>query len=196
MNTELTHKKIQYGLFLGLAISSRFLLSFNTQETWTHVLDFILLFGMYSALIMWVKEYQKTLPDKKISFKQVLSFSVQIFLVGAVVSSIFKYIYFEFIKPQEFAIIVNEIIEDSNTSLKHAHEQYVLSLKGNDGLSVFKQAYFQSNINSITWHKTVATSIYFEPIISILRNVLGGLVLGWFIWPLFKFKLQKPTTNQ
>lgn len=189
MNTEFRQKTLTHGVFLGLAISSRFLLNFQ-DGIWAEVLSFILLFAMYSALIMWLREYQKTLPESKITLKKILLFSFQIFLIGSLVSSLFKYIYFQQIKPSIFATIVSQYDQ--------IHTEYVQKVQGMivqaekekkpDDILLLKQG-----IEQLNWWKSVVISSYFQPLFSFITNVLGGLLLGWFIWPLFKFNQQKST---
>jgi len=83
MNIELQRRTITHGAFIGLAISSRFLLNFQ-EGVWAEILSFVLLFSMYSALIMWIREYQKTLPENKISLKPALTWNTKIIQVKEV----------------------------------------------------------------------------------------------------------------
>jgi len=189
MNIELQRRTITHGAFIGLAISSRFLLNFQ-EGVWAEILSFVLLFSMYSALIMWIREYQKTLPENKISLKQVVSFSVKVFLIGAIISSIFKFIFFEYIKPNIFAMLVdqygqlyNDFINKTNDFLLQAKKQK----NANDILM------YNTAIEQLKWLKSIVITPYFQPIASLILNVFGGLILGWFIWPIFKFNQQRPT---
>lgn len=189
MTTEFKQKILTHGLFLGLAISSRFLLNFQ-DGVWAEVLSFVLLFAMYSALIMWLREYQKNLPESKITLKQILSFSFQVFLIGAVVSSIFKFIYFQHIKPSIFATIVSQYDQIHTEYVQKVQGMIVQAQKENktDDILMLKQG-----IEQLNWWKSIVISSYFQPLFSMIVNVLGGLLLGWFIWPLFKFNQQKST---
>lgn len=189
MNTEFKQKTLTHGLFLGLAISSRFLLNFQ-DGIWAEVLSFILLFAMYSGLIMWLREYQKFLPENKITLKQIISFSFQIFLVGAVVSSIFKFIYFQHIKPSIFATIVSQYDQIHTEFVQKIQGMIVQAQKEKKTEDIL---ILQEGILQLNWWKSVVISSYFQPLFSMITNILGGLLLGFFIWPLFKFNQQKST---
>lgn len=190
MNTEISQKTLTNGLFLGFAISSRFLLNFQ-DGIWSEIVSFILLFGIYSALIMWLKEYQKTLPENKISLKKIIAFTFKTFLIGGIISSLFKFAYFQHLKPDIFATITSqydqiysEYILKINQLLEDARKQN----KPNDVLIL------QEGLTQLKWWKSIVISSYFEPIMSLFINLLGGLFLGWFIWPIFKINQQKPTS--
>ena len=187
MNTQSSQKILSHGLFLGLAISSRFLLNFQ-DGTWAEVLSFILLFSMYSGLIFWLREYQKSLPDNKISLKQIFGFTFKLFLIGAALSSFIKYCFFAYIKPSEFAIFVEQQEMKLNLYKEYLHEGLITAVKEKN--TIFIDGY-KNNIQNFPFLKSIAISIYYLPVVTFFLNLLGGVILSWFVWPLFKYNQQK-----
>ncbi len=196
MDTDQSNKILTNGLFLGIAISSRFLLDFQDGAL-SQVVSFILLFGIYSAMMMWVKAFQKTLPEEKITLKQVISYTFKIFLIGAIASSIFKYIYFQHIKPDIFAALISTYDDAYSETVEKVNE---LLLKAKEANNTNDIAVYKEGINQLQWWKSVFINSYFQPFSSLIINLIGGLLLGWFIWPVFKINQQRknstPNINQ
>ncbi len=188
MNTAEKHTILTHGLFLSLAISSRFLLNFQ-EGILASIVSFVLLFGIYSALIIWLKEYQQTLPEKKINLKQVFLFTVKVFLIGSIIASFFKYYYFQYIKPSVFQSIIGQYEAFYGEYLSKFNELLLTAKKENNTNDI---AMLKNGIETIEWWKSVVINAYFTPFISIFSNIIGGTLLGWFIWPLFKHNQQNP----
>lgn len=164
MDFELVKKKLLYGIILGMAISSRFLLNFR-EGIFYEILSFILLFSLFSALIYWLRQYREFIPDKKLTFGKVVGFSFQLFVIAAVFSSAVKYIFFTYVKPLEFQMILNQTLD---FMLKEAAYPPQLVKQSVD---FFTPANFA--------------------IMSGLLNVLAGVLMGCIVWPLFRREQDK-----
>lgn len=152
-------QKLMYGVFLGMAISSRFLLNFR-EGVLSEVLSFILLFSLFSALIYWLKRYRASLPEQKMSLKLLQGFTFQLFLIASFFSSIVKFLFFTYIKPLEFELIVNQTISFMSA----------------------EKIYPEEMIQQSAMYLTPENFAF----ISGIMNVVFGLIMGFVVWPLFK----------
>lgn len=152
-------QKLMYGVFLGMAISSRFLLNFR-DGVLAEILSFVLLFSLFSALIYWLRQFRATLPENKLNLKSLQAFTFQLFLVASFFSSIVKFIFFTYIKPLEFQLILNQTVSFMTQEAIYPKE-------------IIEQS-----------------QLYLTPsnfaIMSGVMNVISGLVMGFVVWPLFK----------
>ncbi len=156
---ELTQKKLLYGIFLGMAISSRFLLSFN-MAMWAQVISTLLLFFLISAMFYWLRQLRELLPEKQLTFKTTVLFSFQLFVVAAIFSSLVKYFYFTHIKAWEFQQLVDNSALIMEKELKYPAELVKESIK-------------------------YITPAAFA-VASAIMNSLGGVILGIANWFFFK----------
>ncbi len=97
------------GIVLGMAISSRFLLNLSDAE-WAVILNFIVLLAMFMMVVKWIRSYRSLMGWVKISFGQTLAFVVKLFVIGAVFSSMVKWYYFTYVRPELFQSLVNEAL--------------------------------------------------------------------------------------
>lgn len=147
------------GIFFGMAISSRFLLNFHTG-LFSQILSFLLLFMMLSALIYWARKYRETLPDKKITQKILCRFLMIVFLIGAIFSSVVKYIYFEYIKSDEFQYLVTQAMN----------------------MMITEQSEYKGEIEQSMQYVIPANFA----IITGVGNLILGFITYFIIWPIFK----------
>lgn len=147
------------GAFLGMAISSRFLLNFQTGIL-SNILSFVLLFSLFSAMIYWLKKYRDTLPEKKLSLKLLQSFTFQLFIIASIFSSIVKYVFFTYLKPLEFKMIVSQTMNFMTQEAIYPKEMLQQS------------AAFLTPMNFA--------------FVSALMNLFFGMIMGFILWPLFK----------
>ncbi len=54
---------------------------------------------------------------------------------------------------------------------------------------------YQGVISQLPSWKAIFISPYFQAIKSFILNVLGGTILGLFIWPIFKINQQRQSLN-
>ncbi len=156
---ELTQKKLFYGIFLGMAISSRFLLSFNLAM-WAQVVSTLLLFFLISAMFYWLRQLRELIPEKQLTFKTTVLFSFQLFLIAAIFSSFVKYFYFTYVKAWEFQLLVDNSALIMEKELKYPAVLVKESIK---------------YITPVTF--AVASAI---------MNTIGGILLGVVNWFFFK----------
>ncbi len=117
---------IFYGLLFGMAISSRFLLTFfYGGSIWADIAGWVLLFCMLSALLGWVGKYRETLEEKKVTRKIVRKLVFVVFLTASIFSSIIKYIVFTCISPTRFQILLNSSAQLAAEQMKMLQEQSV-----------------------------------------------------------------------
>ncbi len=159
MDIELLKKKLMYGCFLGMAIASRFLLGFQ-EGVLSEVTSFILLFSMFSAVVYWLRQLRQKQPDQKYNLKKLVAHTFQIFIVAAVFSSIVKYLFFTYIKPFEFKIMVEQTVDFMSSESDYPEE-------------------------IISQSKELLTPAIISMFSGIL-NALLGLLMGLIVWPLFK----------
>lgn len=146
-------------MFLGMAISSRFLLNFR-EGTFAEILSFVLLFSLFSALVYWLKQYRQLLPDNKLTFKLLISFTFHLFIIAAVFSSIVKFVTFTYFKQLEFQMMINETLDFMKKDAGYSKEM-------------------------IQQSASYLTPMSFA-IMSGILNVIAGLLMGLMVWPLFK----------
>lgn len=152
-------QKLMYGVFLGMAISSRFLLNFR-EGILSEILSFFLMFSLFSALIYWLKQFRAILPEKKLSLKSLQGFTFQLFLIASFFSSVVKFIFFTYIKPLEFQLIVNQTISFMTQEALYPQEMIE-----------------QSQLYLTPENYAIMTGF---------TNVFFGLIMGFVVWPLFK----------
>lgn len=159
MDIELLKKKLMYGCFLGMAIASRFLLGFQ-EGILSEITSFILLFSMFSAVVYWLRQLRHKQPDQKYQMRKLIAHTFQIFIVAAIFSSIVKYLFFTYIKPYEFQVMVEQTMDFMKTESDYPEE---IILQSKELLS------------------PAIISIF-----SGILNALLGLLMGLIVWPLFK----------
>jgi hypothetical protein len=191
INRELTKKILVNGSFLGLAFSSGFILNMKTDDSWwITLLYFILIFGIYSATVIWIRDFQQYHPEEKLKLKNVIGYTFKLFLVGSIVASFIKYIYIVYINPNEYALTLeklriffdnykSEIEEGYKKAIKEKNQDYVI--------------FFRSTLVQFGYMRNFFLSIYSTLVITFIQNILASIILGWIIWPIFKFNQQKPT---
>ena len=97
---------ITSGVVLGTGMASRFMLNFR-EDIVSGIVSFVVLFLIFWAVPMWLRKYDSIRETKTTKFKEILKYCLIIFTIGALVSSIVKYCYFEYMKPAQFAAIIN-----------------------------------------------------------------------------------------
>lgn len=153
------------GLYLGIAISSMFLLKFG-DSIWGILISFLLMFLLLNFIIANAKKYREELPNKTFNLKSLLWFTFQFFVIGALVSSAFKFIYLTYIKPDAFRILVPDFFELIELSIIEMYENFV----------------------KINWG--INLKIPFTPLIyawfGLVNNIIFGLFIGRMLWPMFR----------
>lgn len=95
------------GIAMGAAISSRFWLNLQNSG-WAAAVSFLVLFLMFTAITWWLRIYREKSQTDCLSFGQVMRFTIVVFVIGAIVSSLFKYYYFSQMKPFYFQALLEE----------------------------------------------------------------------------------------
>ncbi len=166
MKNELLQKKLTYGIFLGMAISSRFLLNLN-PAVWAQVISMLLLFFLISAVLFWLRQLREFLPGKQFTLKTTVLFTFQLFLIAAVFSSLFKYIYFMYINPAKLQMLLEQ-------SLNLSKEFFA-------GMKLSPE-----EMNAINTPPSLSSMALGISIGYIFLNSLGGFLLGFMNWFFFK----------
>jgi len=107
MQPNIIKSTMTNGLILGALFSANFLLSISKSIPLTllsyGVMIFIIIFAFQSA-----KRFRDKENDGFISFGKAFSFILLSFFFAALISSIVKYVYFQFINPEYLSLLLNE----------------------------------------------------------------------------------------
>lgn len=146
---------------LGMAISARFLLN-QSAETWAMVLDFVVLLGMFLAVVRWVRGYRSLMGWDEITFGQTVKYVFELFVVAAVFSSVVKWWYFTEMRPGMFEALVN------------------------DAMELVKEAYPSEVMDEVRGLMTAKLYAVFSGVM----NALLGLAMGVVEWPMIRNEQQ------
>ncbi len=159
--SDLTFRKYKMigmdGVVLGMAISSRFLLN-QVDALWSAVLNFIVLFAMFTVVVRWIRNYRTLMGWEKITFRKSVAFVVQLFVIAALFSSLVKWYYFSYVRPELFASLTNEAL---------------LALEPSYSKEVIEQC------------RQLMSPLVFA-IFSAIMNMFLGVLMGIVEWPMVK----------
>lgn len=145
------------GVVLGMAISSRFLLN-QVDAIWSAILNFIVLFAMFMVVVRWIRNYRTLMGWEKITFWKSVAFVVQLFVIAALFSSLVKWYYFSYVRPELFASLTNE------------------------ALLMLEPAYSKEVIEQCRqWMSPCIFAIF-----SAIANIFLGVLMGVVEWPMVK----------
>lgn len=116
------------GIYLGLIISSRFLLDF--QEGFFYVLlSFVLLYAEPVLIFSTIKSVQQNESSSEWSVGKVIRFTMKVMIVGAIISSVVKFAYFEYARPAFFARTIQESIDLLTSQVNYPQESIDLAMR-------------------------------------------------------------------
>lgn len=123
MQTNVLNAAMKYGLIMGIVFSVNFLLSISGNAI-------ITLLGYLVVAFICVLTYRFTVAyrDKEnggtISFGHAFFFIILLFLFAAIISSLFKFIYFKYLNVNYLPIL----LEQSISMMQQLQEQFHLSV--------------------------------------------------------------------
>ncbi len=95
-----------YGLFLGLVFSVNFLLSLS-KSLWLGMLTYFVMAAIVYLTYRFTCHYRDTEQDGAISYGRSLWYIVVLYIFAAIISSVVKYVYFQFINPDYLDEVLN-----------------------------------------------------------------------------------------
>lgn len=107
MQPNIIKSTMTNGLILGALFSANFLLSISKSIPLT-----LLSYGIMIFILVFTFQSAKRFRDKEnegfASFGKIFSFILLSFFFAALISSIVKYVYFQFINPEYLSVLLNE----------------------------------------------------------------------------------------
>lgn len=170
MNKALYYRYITYGLYFGMAISSRFLLDFfYADNTIMNILYWLLLFLMFSALTAWVGKYKEQVPDKKLTFKTVNKLTFIIFLTASLFSSAVKYVVFVYISPIKYKLL--------SSLASQLYNQTAETIAKNTSLSISPEVLQMQQWQFSEWGMALMQGI---------SNMVWGFFAALMVWSVYR----------
>lgn len=107
MKTNPFKHAMTWGLVLGVAFSFNFILS-SSSSTWLGLLSYLVIAGILYLTYRFTCHYRNTECDGAITYGQGLSYIILLYFFASIISSIFKYVYFQFINPEYLTNIYDQ----------------------------------------------------------------------------------------
>lgn len=105
---------MRYGIVMGILFSCNFLLS-ASKNTILSLCSYVVIFLILYLTYRFTCSFRDHEREKVLSYSQGLSYIILLFFFGAIISSVFKFLYFCFIRPEYLAELLNQsllLLED------------------------------------------------------------------------------------
>ena len=98
---------MKFGLIIGAISSTNFLLS-NIQNSATQLLSTAISISIIYLVYRFTVHYRTTERNDQMTYGQGISYIVWLYLFSSIISSTFKYVYWQFIDPEFLPELINQ----------------------------------------------------------------------------------------
>ncbi|HNX87910.1 MAG TPA: DUF4199 domain-containing protein [Paludibacteraceae bacterium] len=123
MQTNVLNAAMKYGLIMGIVFSVNFLLSVSGNAIIT-LLGYLVVAFIFVLTYRFAVAYRDKENGGSISFGHAFFFIILLFLFAAIISSLFKFIYFKYLNVNYLPML----LEQSVSMMQQLQEQFHLSV--------------------------------------------------------------------
>ena len=130
MQVNIMKSAMKSGLILGVLFSINFLLSIPSN-VFTSILTYVVIAGILVATYRLSVQLRDNEFGGYITYGRVFTFILLSFFYGAIISSLVKFIYFQFVNPEYLSNLYNEsmlLMEKIGFSIESAVEESMRNL--------------------------------------------------------------------